>query len=417
MIVLSRNITQVHKFKWDTAEVDKDFVVDETSEYLYISPVTFAREGVLQYEDGRALKPGDELEKAAQISRMYIAWNHPPLKVITKRNEIKGIADSIASEKDGKGVKVKGGLTWFKHTMTQDQQELIRSGARRDVSLGFYYIEDRTPGKWNGEPYDYVQRELLFDHVASVDHGRCTYPQCGIGVDASQIRIGNDPYPNEHSCRIEDPEKFQPNSFRRITQGKLEIIIGRLKGKTTTTTQAFRYPKSKWTAAAARTHCEKQGGRFEAASSDQRNEIMRKEDADWGEKFNPTDVHLRIAEVERENCAECIFYAWQDNTCRIVAGPVAANLVCDEFTGKASLEEIVAHMRGTMSDETKPSQSTCQGLTGERAIQLMRNLMAMDRQTLVNYHRSLHKTNDLIADSRVHDMVLFALRKKAKKAT
>jgi hypothetical protein len=51
-----------------------------------------------------------------------------------------------------------------------------------------------------------------------------------------------------------------------MKQGKLSIIIGRLKGKTSTTTQAFRYPKDEWTAAAARAHCKAQGGSFEAAS-------------------------------------------------------------------------------------------------------------------------------------------------------
>ena len=73
------------------------------------------------------------------------------------------------------------------------------------------------------------------------------------------------PYPNEHSCRIRQPGEFQSNSFRRIKQGKLSIIIGRLKGKTTTTTQAYRYPKSSWTPGEARAHCQKAGGSFEPA--------------------------------------------------------------------------------------------------------------------------------------------------------
>ena len=73
------------------------------------------------------------------------------------------------------------------------------------------------------------------------------------------------PYPNEHACRIVSPGAFQKGSFRRIKQGRLSIIIGRLKGKTTTTTQAFRYPTDSYSAEAARAHCKKQGGSFEAA--------------------------------------------------------------------------------------------------------------------------------------------------------
>jgi len=83
------------------------------------------------------------------------------------------------------------------------------------------------------------------------------------------------PYPNEHSCRLRSPNDFQPNSFRRIQRGKpgqktpngrpLSIIIGRLRGKTTTEAQAYRYPKDDWTAAAARAHCKRNKGMFEAA--------------------------------------------------------------------------------------------------------------------------------------------------------
>ena len=84
------------------------------------------------------------------------------------------------------------------------------------------------------------------------------------------------PYPNEHACRIRDPGDFQPKSFRRIQSGekggkgprdgkRLSIIIGKLKGKSETTTQAFRYPSDEWTEAQARSHCKEQDGRFEAA--------------------------------------------------------------------------------------------------------------------------------------------------------
>lgn len=81
------------------------------------------------------------------------------------------------------------------------------------------------------------------------------------------------PYPSEHSCRVRDPGAFQENSFRRIKQGKLSIIIGKLKGKTTTTAQAYRYAKESWTESAARAHCKEQGGSFEAAKAESQESI------------------------------------------------------------------------------------------------------------------------------------------------
>jgi len=73
------------------------------------------------------------------------------------------------------------------------------------------------------------------------------------------------PYPNEHSCRIKSPGLFKEGSFRRMQQGKLSIIIGRLKGQTTTITQAFRYPTDKWDVDDAREHCKKNKGKFHKA--------------------------------------------------------------------------------------------------------------------------------------------------------
>lgn len=78
------------------------------------------------------------------------------------------------------------------------------------------------------------------------------------------------PYPNEHSCRLREPGEFQEGSMRRIRNGILSIIIGKLKGATATTKQAFRYSKADWTEAQARKHCSDNGGKFEAAASEVR---------------------------------------------------------------------------------------------------------------------------------------------------
>jgi hypothetical protein len=77
------------------------------------------------------------------------------------------------------------------------------------------------------------------------------------------------PYPNEHSCRLRDPGDFQPDSFRRISSGRRQIIVGRLKGQSTTTAQAYRYPTSEYSEAEARKDCEAAKGSFEAARKTQ----------------------------------------------------------------------------------------------------------------------------------------------------
>ena len=62
------------------------------------------------------------------------------------------------------------------------------------------------------------------------------------------------PYPNEHACRVRDPDDFQSDTFRRkeISDG-ISIIVGKLKGETETTTQAYRFDSSKFTEDEAKT--------------------------------------------------------------------------------------------------------------------------------------------------------------------
>lgn len=409
--------TVTRKFRADTFSLDKDFSTNETSEFLTIEPVTIAREGVFPYEDGRAYKPGNEMERAAEISRIYFAWGHPPLNVITKRDQIKGFIEGIHIAKDGAGVRVKGTLSAYKNRLTVDQAEQLRSGIRRDLSTGFYYEEDRTPGEWGGQKYDYIQRELLFDHVASVDHGRCAYPACGIGVDAppSRTLIGNDPYPNEHSCRMKDPAGFQERSFRRLKRGRLHLIIGRPEGQRTTTLQAFRYPKSKWSVAEARAHCREQGGQFEPASSDHGDFVMTEQKSDYSNLrgspiFQPTEVSFRNAEPDGDRCGDCVFFHGHDGTCQIVAGPIGAVNVCDEFLGRPTLEEMVQRMH----DDYRERFTTHREISRKRwdAVSLMQKVRAMSLSELVNFHRRIHAAADYEKDSLIHRVVLFAIRKK-----
>ena len=80
--------------------------------------------------------------------------------------------------------------------------------------------------------------------------------------------VDSKPYPNEHSCRLESPDKFD-RFVRQNNAGKhngkpLDFIIGFLKGGGSKL-QAIRYDKTKWQAGEARSHCQSKGGSFEAA--------------------------------------------------------------------------------------------------------------------------------------------------------
>ena len=76
------------------------------------------------------------------------------------------------------------------------------------------------------------------------------------------------PFPNEHSCRLQEPSKFDRMRRGKRKHGGKEysIIFGHVKGGDSWEEQAYRYAKDTWAADEARTHCKDHDGSFEAAS-------------------------------------------------------------------------------------------------------------------------------------------------------
>lgn len=76
------------------------------------------------------------------------------------------------------------------------------------------------------------------------------------------------PYPNEHACRLRDPDKYQQkrrtNCTRKVKGKCLDIIYGIL-GAGKSEEQAYRYNKDVWQTTEARDHCQRHNGTFEAA--------------------------------------------------------------------------------------------------------------------------------------------------------
>jgi hypothetical protein len=90
-----------------------------------------------------------------------------------------------------------------------------------------------------------------------------------VDIDLKELEITK-PLPNEHACRLRDPDDFQADSFRRIEREhegkKYSVIMGRLKDEDTMTEQSYRYPKETWTVAQAKEHCTSHDGiNFEPA--------------------------------------------------------------------------------------------------------------------------------------------------------
>jgi hypothetical protein len=245
----------VRKIGTSHAEVDVSKIVEDSDEFLVV-PAIIAREGVFPYPEGKAYKPAAELKEAAWTAEgtWVVAERHPDTIVLTVRNDIKGKVEGAKFCEKINGIL--GNFRFFKAKCDAAFLAEIKSGKRKDVSLGFFYDYDATPGKWNEEPYDFVQRNILVDHVAAgVPVGRCRSPYCGIAVDALIRKVALDPEETEGFIHVpvDHAADFVQGSFRTITidaDKGIMAVVGKLKTdpEGSMHIQSFLFDKSKeWT--------------------------------------------------------------------------------------------------------------------------------------------------------------------------
>ncbi len=186
-------------------EVDSSIAISETVDELIV-PAILTREGVLNYPKGKMYRPAQELEQA--LFTFQNAWvvteKHPePLvSIVTNRKDIKGRLTDVRLDADAvdpkarKSPAVRANVHLQKKTLSPKFIEDVKSGARRDVSVGFTYDTEEKPGEWQGEKYDFVQRNILINHVAvGVPVGRVRAPFIGLGVDSLEFEQTADSVP------------------------------------------------------------------------------------------------------------------------------------------------------------------------------------------------------------------------------
>jgi hypothetical protein len=172
-------------------------IAEDVSCCLKVNAV-IAKEGVYSFPAGpngeskQCLWSRAELLKATRTARAakITIKEHPPGKVVTSQDEIYGTVEKPFFDRD----RIRATLSFDKDITPADFLEGIRAaaskeGTPRDVSIGFYYSEDPLPGEWHGQHYDLAMRNIVIDHVATgVWKGRCTYPNCGIGVSSQEVQ-------------------------------------------------------------------------------------------------------------------------------------------------------------------------------------------------------------------------------------
>ncbi len=150
----------------------------DTKDGLLVKDAIICRAMVLDYNGKKILKSPEALaDSMPTMQRMMITDEHPPSRVIMDVSEIKG---RILPETVTLNNNVATGDLLITDKVLADE---IRNG-KRDLSPGYYADIIEEAGTFNDEPYEAVQKKVLYDHLAVVKVGRCSRPKCGI-VDSA----------------------------------------------------------------------------------------------------------------------------------------------------------------------------------------------------------------------------------------
>ena len=144
------------------------------------------RAGIFVYRDGqgntvRELRPPEEVfhpDSLASFALVPVTNDHPS-ELLTADNAKQYAVGSVSEVVTPDGDKVRASL------MITDAAaiEALDAG-KSELSCGYTANVEFSPGVWNGQPYDAVQRNIRGNHVALVDAGRAG-PACAIRMDAA----------------------------------------------------------------------------------------------------------------------------------------------------------------------------------------------------------------------------------------
>lgn len=167
----------------DSVTLAEKAVFDENG-YLIDCP-NLTRSGIFTYHnmDGslrKEYRPPEEVMKADSLDTYKgkpITIRHP--SGLIKGDKAPRTIGSILSGGIPEGDNVRADITIY-------DTSILNSGMR-ELSLGYSLKLDETPGMFNGEHYDAVQRDIRINHLALVPAGRAGNARLRLDADGNQM--------------------------------------------------------------------------------------------------------------------------------------------------------------------------------------------------------------------------------------
>jgi len=142
------------------------------------------------------LRDPEELEKAADsFNGVQLLRKHVP--VSAEDHRAWDVVGTVGTDCEFNDPYLDNSLVIWAADAIGD----VESEAKRQLSAGYHYVADMTPGNFNGKPYDGVMRDIVGNHVALVEQGRA----------GSDVMVGD-----SMESLMPEPAKKLPTRFAKL---------------------------------------------------------------------------------------------------------------------------------------------------------------------------------------------------------
>lgn len=159
--------------------------VEDRDGRLFVGPSVLTRAGVDDYvgkeitgwqalgldpaRTYRLFRSPDELKRAvARMNMLPLTTEHVPVSATNHpEDKVIGAVGSDVAYNDADNT-IRGSLSVWREPYISR----VRSGDQKEISMGYRFRPDMTPGTWNGKPYDGTMTSIEPNHFALVPAGR-----------------------------------------------------------------------------------------------------------------------------------------------------------------------------------------------------------------------------------------------------
>ena len=145
----------------------------------------------------KLLRHPDELKKgAATFNNMPLTVIHPDEPLQAQGFKREKVIGGLGTDAVVNGEYLDNSLVVY------DAEAIagIESGQLKEISCGYRYRADMTPGTYNGMAYDGIMRDITANHCALVERGRAG-PDVVVKDHSPFIRVKKMPIPNTPAAR------------------------------------------------------------------------------------------------------------------------------------------------------------------------------------------------------------------------